>query len=270
MSDASTEIVRSLSIMIHGPSKAGKSTLASTAPAPRLILDAEHGHKFLPLKMRYWDPMKDNPPTPDGTWDTAVVVIRRYDDVLQVYRWLQSGAHPFKSVIIDSISEIQTKCLENIAGREQVKMQQWGDLLRHMTGLMRDLRDLTMHPTKTKIVDAETDGFDFLGYRFLRHRRFPRKKSLAKFRDVIRGKTKRTSGRSLHAIIADVNRTLVGWFEYFQQNKVPFTEYNVAQDPRRAEEMVRKSGQMGVPVIDVHGKIIVGFNQPEVERALRR
>ena len=58
--------------------------------------------------------------------------------------------------------------------------------------------------------------------------------------------------------------------QYFQQNKVPFTEYNVAQDPRRAEEMVRKSGQMGVPVIDVHGKIIVGFNQPEVERALRR
>ena len=58
--------------------------------------------------------------------------------------------------------------------------------------------------------------------------------------------------------------------QYFQQNKVPFTEYNVAQDTRRAEEMVRKSGQMGVPVIDVHGKIIVGFNQPEVERALRR
>jgi len=58
--------------------------------------------------------------------------------------------------------------------------------------------------------------------------------------------------------------------QYFREHKVPFSEYNVAQDPRRAEEMVRKSGQMGVPVIDVHGKIIVGFNQPELERALRR
>ena len=57
---------------------------------------------------------------------------------------------------------------------------------------------------------------------------------------------------------------------YFREKKVPFTEYNVANDQRKAEEMVRKSGQMGVPVIDVHGKIIVGFNQPEVERALRR
>lgn len=57
---------------------------------------------------------------------------------------------------------------------------------------------------------------------------------------------------------------------YFREQKVPFTEYDVSRDQRRAEEMVRKSGQMGVPVIEVHGKIIVGFNQPEVERALKR
>lgn len=79
-------------------------------------------------------------------------------------------------------------------------------------------RGLTLHPTKTKIVDAWTDGFEFLGYRFVKHYRFPRKKSLAKFRDAIRGKTKRTNGHSLHAIITDVNRTLKGWFEYFKHS----------------------------------------------------
>ncbi len=57
--------------------------------------------------------------------------------------------------------------------------------------------------------------------------------------------------------------------QYFKEKRIPFTEYNVAQDQRRAEEMVRKSGQMGVPVIDVNGRIIIGFNQPEIERALR-
>ena len=57
--------------------------------------------------------------------------------------------------------------------------------------------------------------------------------------------------------------------DYFRKNQVRFTEYNIARDQRRAEEMVRKSGQMGVPVIDINGKIIVGFNQPEVESALR-
>jgi RNA-directed DNA polymerase len=77
---------------------------------------------------------------------------------------------------------------------------------------------LTLHPTKTKIVDAETEGFDFLGYRFVKHRRFPRPKSLAKFRDAVRAKTRRTAGRSLNMIVADVNRTLRGWFEYFQHS----------------------------------------------------
>jgi RNA-directed DNA polymerase len=77
---------------------------------------------------------------------------------------------------------------------------------------------LTLHPTKTKIVDAETEGFDFLGYRFVKHRRFPRRKSLAKFQDAVRAKTRRTTGRSLSMIVADVNRTLRGWFEYFQHS----------------------------------------------------
>lgn len=56
---------------------------------------------------------------------------------------------------------------------------------------------------------------------------------------------------------------------FFRKNNIRFTEYDVARDQRRAEEMMRKSGQMGVPVIDINGKIIVGFNQPEVEKALR-
>ncbi len=77
---------------------------------------------------------------------------------------------------------------------------------------------LTLHPTKTKIVDAEIDGFEFLGYRFAKHRRFPRPKSLKKFKEAIRAKTQRTNGRSLSMIIADVNRTLRGWFEYFKHS----------------------------------------------------
>lgn len=58
--------------------------------------------------------------------------------------------------------------------------------------------------------------------------------------------------------------------DYLRQQKVRFTEHNVASNQSKADEMVRKSGQMGVPVLDVNGKIIVGFNQPEIERALHR
>jgi len=75
---------------------------------------------------------------------------------------------------------------------------------------------LTLHPTKTKIVDAVQEGFDFLGYHFKRGQRFPRAKSLKKLKDTIRRKTRRTGGHSLDYIIASVNRTLRGWFGYFK------------------------------------------------------
>jgi len=78
---------------------------------------------------------------------------------------------------------------------------------------------LKLHPVKTRIVEATPKGgFDFLGYHFQRGLRWPRRKSEAKLRDTIRAKTRRTQGRSLQAIIVDLNRTLVGWYEYFQHS----------------------------------------------------
>jgi RNA-directed DNA polymerase len=81
---------------------------------------------------------------------------------------------------------------------------------------------LTLHPTKTRIVDVRQEGFDFLGYHFQRTKsginHWPRKKSLAKLKDTLRAKTKRTNGRSLPCVIADVNRVLRGWFGYFQHS----------------------------------------------------
>jgi RNA-directed DNA polymerase len=77
---------------------------------------------------------------------------------------------------------------------------------------------LKLHPEKTKIIDATKDAFDFLGYRFTGGTRFPRPKSMQKFKDTIRAKTKRTSGESLTKIINDLRPTLRGWFEYFQHS----------------------------------------------------
>jgi RNA-directed DNA polymerase len=82
---------------------------------------------------------------------------------------------------------------------------------------------LTLHPTKTQIVDVRTAAFDFLGYHFVTTRggkllRWPRKKSMQKLRDSIRAKTKRTKGGSLRAILAAVNQTLIGWFGYFKHS----------------------------------------------------
>jgi RNA-directed DNA polymerase len=75
---------------------------------------------------------------------------------------------------------------------------------------------LTLHPTKTKIVDARTDGFDFLGYTFRGELRLPRKKSLDKLKENIRAKTKRTNGNNLQWIAGTLNATLQGWFGFFR------------------------------------------------------
>ena len=76
--------------------------------------------------------------------------------------------------------------------------------------------ELTLHPTKTRIVDARTEGFDFLGYHFRGNLRLPREKSLKKFKDAVREKTKRTNGQCLPFICARLSSQLRGWFTYFR------------------------------------------------------
>jgi len=57
--------------------------------------------------------------------------------------------------------------------------------------------------------------------------------------------------------------------DFFKEQNIPFTDYNVGTDMARRSEMVEKSGQMGVPVIVVDGKdVVVGFNQPVLKQLL--
>ena len=56
--------------------------------------------------------------------------------------------------------------------------------------------------------------------------------------------------------------------EFFKANKVAFTDVDVSKNKKAAEEMVKKSGQMGVPVIEIDGKIIVGFNEGKLKSML--
>lgn len=139
---------RSLSLLVHGASKAGKTTFSVTSPAPRLLCDVEAASRFLDVERVYWDPAKEAPPEYDGTWDTCIVRTRDWGTIETVYQWLASGKHPFKSFIIDSISELQNRYIEAVAGRKQLTQSQWGDAYRSVGGLVRDIRDLTMHPTK--------------------------------------------------------------------------------------------------------------------------
>lgn len=56
--------------------------------------------------------------------------------------------------------------------------------------------------------------------------------------------------------------------EYLKTNKIAFTDVDVSLDENAANEMVRRSGQMGVPVIDIDGTIIIGFDRPKIAKML--
>lgn len=149
-----------LTMLLHGDAGVGKSTLSNTSPAPRLILDAEGRAKYLPYAIGVveWDPRNQSPPVADGTWDTCIAIVPDYQTMDLVYRWLQSGQHPFVSVIVDSLMEIQMRLIDQVAGIEQLKTQDWGDVLRQLQKLVRDYRDLVLSPVNTTQVVIFTVG----------------------------------------------------------------------------------------------------------------
>jgi len=148
---------RALSMLVHGGARVGKTTLAYTAPYPRLVLDAEKGSRFVKANKKKWDPLTEAPPVADGSWDTVVVKVTSFDVVLKTYEWLRSGQHQFRSVIVDSISELQVQAQEQIVGRNKMQTQDWGTLLQRLGAFCRDLRDLPEHdnqPIEAVIVIA--------------------------------------------------------------------------------------------------------------------
>lgn len=56
--------------------------------------------------------------------------------------------------------------------------------------------------------------------------------------------------------------------EYFKENNITYTEYDVGSDLEKRREMVKKSGQMGVPVIVIDGELTVGFDKPKISKLL--
>ena len=146
--------------------------------------------------------------------------------------WTPEGGTPQGAVISPLLSNLYLDPLDQQMAQQGVEMVRYADdfviLCRSQeeaAAALEQVRQwaeqagLALHPVKTRIVDAtERGGFDFLGYHFERGMKWPREKSLRKFKDTIRAKTRRSHGQSLKAIVKDVNGTLRGWFEYFKHS----------------------------------------------------
>lgn len=147
-------------------------------------------------------------------------------------RWTPERGTPQGAVLSPLLSNIYLNNLDHLMAEKGYRMVRYADdfviLCRSEKEAQAALEEvrrwteaagLRLHPEKTRIVDVDQPGgFDFLGYHFERGYRWPRRRSIKKFRANIRKKTKRTRGDSLQTIILDVNRTLRGWFEYYKHS----------------------------------------------------
>jgi len=145
--------------------------------------------------------------------------------------WTPTRGSPQGAVISPLLANIYLDPLDAFVARCGYRMVRYADdfviLCRTREEAQAALEDvrvwvsengLALHPDKTHVGDCRQpgQGFEFLGYRFEAGQRHVRKKSLDKLKDSLRTKTKRTRGDSLVRIVADLNRTLRGWFGYFK------------------------------------------------------
>lgn len=149
-----------LSSLIHARSKAGKSCLANSGPTPSAILDVEGASYWTPKRKIYWDPQREPMPDPEDqhltagygqpsitpAWESAIVLARDAASVFSFHQVLDSGRHPFKSLSVDSFTEVQQRVADDMASMKQLSRDQWGAMLRQLNSLARRFRDLVTHP----------------------------------------------------------------------------------------------------------------------------
>jgi len=140
-----------ISSIIHGPPGSGKTTLANTLPGPRLFLDSEGGAAYLPNDPVVWNMLEDDEPPGDLTDPNLTVIVDINDwDMYRIAMAYILSEHPFKSVIIDSLTEIQTQLKERINPQQGIGEEYernshniWDQLLVHLERDVRAMRNLT-------------------------------------------------------------------------------------------------------------------------------
>jgi RNA-directed DNA polymerase len=169
----------------------------------------------------------------DGRMLTLLEKFLRQSVLEELREWEPTKGTPQGAVISPLLANIYLHPVDGVMAEAGYEMVRYADDLvilcrteaeaRAALALLAtemERRRLRLHPEKTRVVDATArGGFEFLGYHFEQGRRRPRKKSLQALKDRIRAKTPRSAGRSLSKIIADVNSTTRGWFEYFKHSR---------------------------------------------------
>ena len=167
----------------------------------------------------------------DGRVIELIEAFLQQDIIKDLERWTPVGGTPQGAVVSPLLANIYLHALDCQMKQKGYRMVRYADdfvvLCRSAEQAQAALAEvkawveangLSLNDEKTHVGNCrqEGQGFEFLGYRFEAGRRWVRRKSLRAIRDRIRMRSKRTRGDSLARIIADLNPTLRGWFNYFK------------------------------------------------------
>lgn len=183
------------------------------------------------------------------------------DVVSELGRWTPESGTPQGAVISPLLANCYLHPLDAHMAQRGFRMVRYADdfvvlcqteqqaqAALHEVRAWVEANGLVLHPDKTHLGDARQpgQGFEFLGYRFEAGQRRPRKKSSDKLRDRVRAMTRRTRGDGLAKVIADLNPTLRGWFQYFKHAQKATFGIIDGFVRRRLRSMLRKHlGQPG-------------------------
>lgn len=146
------DAVQKMNALVFGPPKQGKTTFVSTAQddprtSPILIIDWEGGVSAIADRS-----------------DIHVVRVRKWEDFAEIRTWLLSGDHPYRSVILDSISEAHISALMKLLDADKRRAipdlldpGDYGQALVQMRRLLRDFRDLPLHFFATALSKSDVD-----------------------------------------------------------------------------------------------------------------
>lgn len=169
-------------------------------------------------------------------------LLRRYlemDIFDGLKQWTPEEGTPQGAIISPLLSNIYLDPLDHRMAEQGFRMVRYADDFIVLTdspgkaeAALAEIREwmdeagLTLHPEKTRIVDAtRKGGFDFLGYHFERGMKWARRRSVKRLREKLKPLTQRNNGHSMEAILIRLNPILRGWYEYFKHG-----HWNVCKD----------------------------------------
>jgi len=167
----------------------------------------------------------------DGRVLELIEAFLKQDIVKEMKRWTPTGGTPQGAVISPLLANLYLHPLDCHMKQKGYRMVRYADdfvvlcqTAETAQAALKEVKSwveqngLSLNVEKTHVGDCRQpgQGFEFLGYRFEAGQRWVRKKSLTAFRDRLRMRTKRTRGDSLAKIVAELNPTLRGWFNYFK------------------------------------------------------